>query len=37
MIKGFLAGRSGTGAAVVMDAAVKSGKDAALDKYLKGE
>lgn len=37
MIKGFLAGRSGTGSSFVMDAAPKSGKDAALDKYLKGE
>jgi len=37
MLKGFLAGRSGSGIAYGMDAAPKSGKDAALDKYLKGE
>ena len=37
MIKGFLAGRSGSVSAIGMDAAVKTGKDAALDKYLKGE
>jgi len=37
MIKGFLAGRSGSGPVFGMDAAPKSGEDAALKKYLKGE
>lgn len=37
MIKGFLAGKAGSGMSFAQDAAPKSGKDAALEKYLKGE